>query len=50
MNKTIHLPDELVREIEKKARKNGATFSGVVRISLEKYIKNGNDKDTDDSC
>ncbi len=44
MNKTISLPEELVKEIETMTRANGQTFSGVVRVCLERYVKNGTDE------
>jgi len=40
MNKTISLPDELLEKVEKHAYESGRTFSGVVRVCLERYVEN----------
>lgn len=44
MNKTISLPDELVETVESLAKGNAQSFSGIVRICLERYVENVQNK------
>ena len=38
MIKSVSLQEDVVKQAEAYARKNGQTFSGLVRISLESYM------------
>ncbi len=46
MNKMLSLPEDLVRKIANKCKNNGQSFSGVVRVCLERYVQN----DKDETC
>ena len=45
MNKTISLPDELVETVESLGKGNAQSFSGIVRICLERYVENAKKPD-----
>ncbi len=41
---TITLPETLIKEIKDYAEKNGATFSGLVRISTKGLLEGNKDE------
>jgi hypothetical protein len=43
MLKSISLDKELVEKAEQHAKKNGQTFSGLIRVSLLKELENERD-------